>query len=55
MFEIDAMNQEAGYDEAEEYGVSRGAHLFLSCLSAFGWPVFMPYAYFIAKDEDEDG
>lgn len=55
MFEIDRLNEEEGFDEAEAYGVSKGAHFFLSCISAYGWPVLMPYAYFIAKDEDDEG
>ena len=55
MFSIDAMHKEEGYDEAEEYGVSKGTHLFLSCVTAFGWPVLMPLAYLMPQDEDDDG
>lgn len=54
MFEIDTMNAEEGYNEAEEYGISQGTYMFFSCISAFGWPVLMPYAYLVARDEDED-
>lgn len=54
MFSIDAMHKEKGYDEAEAYGVSKGTHLFLSCVTAFGWPILVPYAYF-ATDKDDDG
>lgn len=55
MFEIDSMNAAEGYNEAEEYGVSQGTYMFFCLISAFGWPVLMPYAYLVHSDEDEDG
>lgn len=54
MLEIDAMSAKEGVDTIEEYGVSRSVYTLMSLISAFGWPVIMPYAYLIAKDEDDD-
>ena len=53
MFEIDAMNAEEGINEAEEYGVSPTVFFLMCLISAFGWPVLMPYAYWFANDDEE--
>jgi hypothetical protein len=55
LFRIDAENLEAGYNEAEEYGVSQAGYFFFSLVSAFGWPILMPLAYFMPSGEDDDG
>ena len=54
MFSIDAEAEKAGYNEAEEHGVSQAAYFFFSCVSAFGWPILMPLAYLLPQ-EDDDG
>ena len=55
MFSIDTENQKAGYNEAEDYGVSQAGYFFFTCVSAFGWPILMPLGYFRSSDKDEDG
>jgi hypothetical protein len=55
MLEIDAMSAKEGVDTIEEYGVSRSVYTLMSLISAFGWPVIMPYAYWVDRGEEDDG
>ncbi len=54
LFHLDAMNIKDGYNPAEEFDVSPVAYHFWTCVSAFCWPVFMPYTYFFGDDEDDE-
>jgi hypothetical protein len=54
MFRLDAINLKEGLDPAEEFDVSPIAYHFWTIISAFGWPIFMPLAYFTDDDEDEE-
>lgn len=50
MLEFDRMNET---DPEEEYGMGPSLYFFLSLVSAYGWPITMPYAYM--TDDGEDG
>jgi hypothetical protein len=51
MIEFDGMEKE---DPAEEWGVHPITYFIISVISAYGWPVLMPYAYWLDRREDED-